>query len=49
MPETPARLHREDMRTRHSGLWGKTGPYIAAEDDVLHALDRFFLAERSAA
>lgn len=46
MPETPARLHREDMRTSHFGLWGKAGPYIADEGDVLHELDRFFLAER---
>ena len=26
MPESGARLHREDMRTRHAELWGKQGP-----------------------
>lgn len=37
MPETSARLHREDMRTRHAGLWGSTGPYI---NDAATTLDR---------
>lgn len=42
MPETPARLHREDMRTRHAGLWGAQGPYQFAAADTLEQLAAFF-------
>ncbi len=41
MPPTGARLHREDMRTRHADLWGQQGGYLQNADDVLDALARF--------
>ena len=44
MPETGARLHAEDMRTLHAGLWGLDGPYNRAPEDVLAALSAFFRA-----
>lgn len=44
MPETGARLHREDMRTLHADLWGRTGPYMRGAGDVLEALKAFFRA-----
>lgn len=46
MPPTEARLHQEDMRTRHAALWGREGPYIAGADDVLARLATFFAAEK---
>lgn len=49
MPETGARLHREDMHTRHSGLWGRTGPYLEDTEIVLERLRHFFRAEQDAA
>ncbi len=41
MPATQARLHHEDMRTRHAALWAETGPYIAETETVLQQLIRF--------
>jgi hypothetical protein len=49
MPETPARLHREDMRTRHARLWGATGPYQFAAADILDQLAAFFASQRKGA
>lgn len=49
MPETPARLHREDMRTRHAALWGAQGPYQFTAADTLENLAAFFAAQRGAA
>lgn len=49
MPETPARLHREDMRTRHASLWGVQGPYQFDAASTLDALAAFFGGRRSAA
>jgi hypothetical protein len=49
MPETPARLHREDMRTRHAGLWGAQGPYQFAAADTLAHLAAFFASQRGGA
>lgn len=46
MPETGARLHREDMRTCHAGLWNSEGPYLEDADTVLDKLTRFFAAEK---
>lgn len=46
MPSTDARIHREDMRTRHADLWGRTGPYISAADEVIERLCVFYQAER---
>lgn len=41
MPETGARLHQEDMRTRHAGLWGREGGYIQGADAVLAEVAAF--------
>ncbi|MFO6445681.1 hypothetical protein ACLBKU_00915 [Erythrobacter sp. NE805] len=49
MPETPASLHREAMRTRHADLWGTQGPYQFAAAATLDALAAFFAQARSAA
>lgn len=49
MPETPARLHREDMRTRHAGLWGAEGPYQFSAAATLDQLAAFYASERAAA
>ena len=49
MPETPARLHREDMRTRHAGLWGADGPYQFSAAATLDQLAAFYASERAAA
>lgn len=38
MPETAARIHREDMRTAHAALWSRSGPYIADAAEVMAAL-----------
>lgn len=46
MPESGARLHREDMRTRHAELWGKQGPYLEDADGVLDQLAAFYVNER---
>jgi hypothetical protein len=42
MPENAARLHREDMRTRHARNFGREGPYIATSGEVMDQLRRFF-------
>ncbi|WP_319544257.1 NAD-dependent epimerase/dehydratase family protein [Ruegeria conchae] len=44
MPETAGKLHQEDMRTQHAGLFGQNGPYNRSGDDVLAALTSFFSA-----
>jgi len=49
MPDTPARLHREDMRTSHSILWGAEGPYQFSAAATLDQLAAFFASERAAA
>jgi hypothetical protein len=49
MPETAARIHLEDMRSRHAGLWGRAGGYITHRQDVLAAIARFVATERAAA
>lgn len=49
MPETPARLHREDMRTRHAGLWGADGPYQFTATETLESLADFFANQRGGA
>jgi hypothetical protein len=47
MPDTGAKLHREDMRTRHAALWGRDGPYLEDADTVLDKLAAFFASQRS--
>ena len=49
MPATTARLHREDMRTRHAALWGAEGPYQFSAAATLDRLTAFFASERAAA
>ena len=46
MPQTDARLHREDMHTRHAGLWGKAGPYQYDAAATLDRLAAFHADER---
>lgn len=46
MPQTGARLHREEMRTRHAALWDRSGTYLQDADSVLDALAGFFAGER---
>lgn len=47
MPETPARLHKEDMHSVHGDLWGACGPYLFDADRTLERLDAFYIGERS--
>ena len=49
MPDTGARRHQEDMRTRHAGLWTLTGSYIAEPRDVLDQLKAFSLTQGAGA
>lgn len=46
MAQNGARVHAEDMRTRHAPLWGREGPYIAGRDEVLHALVDFMQGQQ---
>lgn len=49
MPDTGARLHREDMHTRHAALWGASGPYQFDAATTLDRLAAFYDHERAAA
>ncbi len=49
MPHTDARLHREDMRTLHAGLRGRTGPYLEDAQQVMARVTAFADAQRGAA
>lgn len=49
MPETAARVHREDMHTRHAGLWGASGPYHFDAASTLARLAAFVADERALA
>jgi len=49
MPETAARLHREDMRTRHASLWGAAGRYQFGAASTLDGLTAFFSRQRATA
>ena len=42
MPPSDARLHHEDMRSAHAGLWSKSGPYLMDTADCLARLQRFY-------
>lgn len=46
MPDTAARLHREDMRTRHAALWGAQGPYQFDAAATLDSLAAFFAQQQ---
>ena len=49
MTETGARLHREDMRTRHAELWGCSGPYLSDAETILDQLAVFHATQRALA
>lgn len=42
MAPNAARLHREDMRTRHADLWGRDDVYSQSADDVQARLKAYF-------
>ena len=42
MAANEAKVHVEDMRSRHAGLWGQSGPYLWTAAETLGALVRFF-------
>lgn len=46
MPETAARIHHEDMRTCHAGLWGAQGPYQFSAAATLDQLASFYDSQR---
>lgn len=48
MPDTPARLHHEDMRTRHAELWDAEGSYQFTAATTLDRLAAFFASEMEA-
>lgn len=48
MPLTGARIHEEDMRTAHAGLWGREGPYSADADQVIAGIRRYVERVRAA-
>ena len=45
MPDTGARLHHEDMHTRHAALRGRTGPYLSSAGAVMDRLASFHARE----
>lgn len=47
MPATSAKVHHEDMHTRHAQLWGRTGPYLEDASTILDKLDTFFSGQRA--
>lgn len=49
MPETSARLHKEDMHSEHGELWGMDGSYLYEADATLERLGAFFEGERAPA
>lgn len=49
MPETQARLHREDMHSAHGALWGASGPYLYSGAETLERLHQFHIGERALA
>lgn len=49
MPQTEARLHHEDMHTRHADLWDRSGPYIESAQQVEARVAAFLGNQRAAA
>lgn len=45
MQPNQARLHKEDMRTKHADVWGQDGTYIETADKVLPQIIAFMKAE----
>ena len=48
MPDSEVRIHREDVHTRHAGLWGRSGSYLETADVTLAQLAAFYERERAA-
>ena len=46
MMQTGAKIHHEDMRTRHAALWQRDGPYLEDASTVLENLATFFAEQR---
>jgi len=46
MPSSDARIHSEDMHTRHAKLWGRGGHYLEDSRTILDRLEAFFVAQR---
>lgn len=46
MPDTNAKLHREDMHTRHAALWNREGPYLEDAETVMTKLQAFFKRQK---
>lgn len=49
MPQTSARLHREDMHSANGTLWGASGPYLYSGAATLERLEQFYAGERAPA
>jgi hypothetical protein len=49
MLESDARIHHEDMRTKHAAIRGRPGPYLAERGEILEELRAFFDTARRAA
>lgn len=49
MMQTGAKIHHEDMRTRHAALWRRDGPYLEDAATVLDKLAAFFKGQRRVA
>ena len=47
MPVTNARLHKEDMHSKHAALWDGEGPYLFGAEATLERLTTFFAGERA--
>lgn len=47
MPQSTAKIHHEDMRTKHADIWGRTGPYLMGASEVLNRLTSFFTAQKA--
>lgn len=45
MPETNARLHKEDMYTAYAHLWGRNGPYLDDAETIMSQLKFFYRKE----
>ncbi|PCD75786.1 hypothetical protein [Pseudothioclava arenosa] len=42
MPETGAKLHREDFHTRHAGVFGGAAPYLRGREAVIADIARWY-------
>jgi len=49
MIQTGAKIHHEDMHTRHAAVWQRDGPYLEDASTVLENLAIFFAEQRQVA